>query len=137
MLYERLSLPWKLIPHPAVFSQQSICRAAEGIYDETKDLWNIRKGNIQNCTEVPIEDRIEIYAEDNLEPHRGRRTPWMKLDYDSWDTWVEETADTFFQQPREKRPRVIYRENYTWKELAILNVECSVDGIPWVLDDEE
>ena len=137
MLYERLSLSWKLIPHPTVFSQQFICKAVEGIYDETKDLWNIRKGNIQNCVEVPIEDRIEIYAEENLEPHRGRCTPWMKLDYDSWDTWVEETADNFFQQPREKRPRVLYRENCTWKELAILNIECSVDGIPWALDDEE
>ena len=38
------------------------------------------------------------YAEGELEPCRN---PWMNLDYDSWDTWVEETADDFFQQPRE------------------------------------
>ena len=61
----------------------------------------------------------------------------MNLDYDSWDTWVEETADDFFQQPREKRPRKLYRQHCTWKELSILDRECSVDGIPWVMDDED
>ena len=65
-------------------------------------LWTIRKGNIQTYEGLSQEERTRAYAEGELEPCRN---PWMNLDYDSWDTWVEETADDFFQQPREKRSK--------------------------------
>ena len=136
MLYERLSLPWMLLQYPADLLQTPIRTAVACLYDDIKTLWGIWKGNIQNCEDLPQEEKVKVYAEGELEQHRGSRTPWMKLDYDSWDTWIEGTADDFFQQPREKCPRMLYWDNCTWKELAILNVECSVDGIPWVLNDE-
>ena len=135
MLYERLSLPWEPLQHPGTSLQKPIRTAINVLYDETNTLQSIRKSNIQNYEEVHIDERIKIYAEEGIEPHRGPRTPWMKLDYDSWDTWVEETADDFFKQPREKPPRKLYQEHCTWKELAILNVECSVDGIPWAFEN--
>ena len=57
----------------------------------------------------------------------------MNLDYDSWDTRVEEMADDFFPQPREKCPRKLYRQYCTRRELSILDRKCSVDGIPWAM----
>ena len=134
MLYERLSLPWKLLQHPEVSLRKSISTTINVLYDEINIRWSIRKGNIQNYDVVHIDERVKIYAEEGIEPHRGPRTPWMKLDYDSWDTRVEKTADDFLKQPKDKLPRKLYRKHCTWKELAILNVECSVDGIPWKLD---
>ena len=135
MLYERLSLPWKLLRYPNM--RKPIRAAIDSLYYDIKSLWVVRKGNIQNCDELPQEEQIEAYAKGELEPHLGRRTPWMNLDYDSWDTRVEETAGDFFQQPREKRPRKLYRQHCTWRELSILDRECSVDGIPWAMDDED
>ena len=132
MLYERLSLPWRLLRCSE--GRRPIRTAINSLYCDIESHWIIRKGNIQNCDELPQEEQIEAYAKGKLEPHLGRRTPWMSLDYDSWDTWAEETADNFFQQPREKRPRKLYRQHCTWKELAILDRECSVDGIPWAMD---
>ena len=134
MLYERLSLPWKLLQHPEVSLRKSISTTINVLYDEINIRWSIRKGNIQNYDAVHIDERVKIYAEEGIEAHRGPRTPWMKLDYDSWDTRVEKTADDFLKQPKDKPPRKLYRKHCTWKELAILNVECSVDGIPWKLD---
>ena len=135
MLYERLSLPWRLLQCPEV--RQPIRIAVDSLYYDIKSCWIIQKGNIQNYEGLPQEEQIKAYAEGELEPYLGQRTPWMNLDYDSWDTWVEETADDFFQQPREKRPRKLYRQHCTWKELSILDRECSVDGIPWVVDNED
>ena len=111
--------------------------AIDSLYYDIKSLWVVQKGNIQNCDELPQEEQIEAYAKGELEPHLSRRTPWMNLDYDSWDTRVEETAGDFFQQPREKHPRKLYRQHCTWRELSILDRECSVDGIPWAMDDED
>ena len=132
MLYERLSLPWKLLQYPNV--QRPIRATIDSLYYDIESLWIIRRGNIQNCDELPQEEQIEAYTEGRIEPHLGRRTPWMRLDYDSWDTRVEETANEFFQRPREKRPRKLYRQHCTWRELSILDRECSVDGIPWAMD---
>ena len=132
MLYEWLSLPWRLLQYPEV--RRPIRTAIDNLYYDIKSLWAVRKGNIQNCDELPQEEQVEAYAKGELEPRLGRRTPWMRLDYDSWDTRVEETANEFFQRPREKRPRKLYRQHCTWRELSILNRECSVDGIPWAMD---
>ena len=107
MLYERLSLLWKLLQYPEI--RKPIRTAIDCLYYDIKNLWIIRKGNIQNYEELPQEERVKAYAEGKLEPHLGRCTPWMNSNYDSWDTWVEETAGDFFQQPREKRPRKLYR----------------------------
>ena len=134
MLYERLSLPWGQIQHPELSRPKSISTAINDLYDEINTYWDIRKGNIQNYDAVHIDERIKIYAEEGIEPHRGPRTPWMKLDYDSWDTRVEKIADDFLKQPKDKPPRKLYRKHCTRRELAILDVECSVDGIPWKLD---
>ena len=84
MLYERLSLPWKLLQYPEV--QKPICTAIDCLYYDFKSLWTIQKGNIQNYEEFPQEEWIKAYAEGELEPYFGQRTPWMSLDYDSWDT---------------------------------------------------
>ena len=134
MLYERLSLPWELLQRPELSQRKSISTVINDLYDEINTYWDIRKGNIQNYDAVHVNERVKIYAEEGIEPHRGPRTPWMKLDYDSWDTRVEETADDFLKQPKDKPPRKLYRKHCTWKEQAVLNVECSVDGIPWKLD---
>ena len=111
MLYERLSLPWRLLQCPEV--RRPIRTAIDGLYYDIKSRWIIRKGNIQSYEGLPQEEQIKAYGEGELEPYLGQRTPWMNLDYDSWDTWVEETADDFFQQPREKRPRKLYRQHCT------------------------
>ena len=132
MLYERLSLPWRRLQCPEV--RIPIRAVVDSLYDDINNLWYIQRGNIQNCDQLPQEEHIEAYAEGGLEPHLGRRTPWMRLDYDSWDTRVEGMADDLFEQPREKRPRKLYQQHYTWRELSILNRECSVNGIPWAMD---
>ena len=132
MLYERLSLPWRLLRCPKV--RRPIRTVIDCLYYDIRSLWIIWKGNIQTYEGLSQEERTRAYAEGELEPCRN---PWMNLDCDSRDTWVDETADDFFQQPREKRPRKLYRQHYTWRELAILNRECSVDGIPWAMDDED
>ena len=129
MLYERLSLPWKPLQFPEI--QRTIRTAADNLYYEISSHWNVRKGDIQNCEELTLRERIKEYEEDIL----GPRTPWMKLDYDAWETKLEEMGGTFFLRPKEERPRALYRRHCTWKELAILDRKCSVDGIPWVLDD--
>ena len=132
MLYERLSFPWRLLQCPKV--RRPIRAVVDNLYDDINTLWYIRRGNIQNYDELPLGEQVEAYAEGELEPHLGQRTPWMRLDYDLWDTRVEEMGDDLFEQPREKRPRKLYRQHCTWRELSILNRECSVDGIPWVMD---
>ena len=132
MLYERLSLPWKPLQYPDV--QRPIRETINGLFYDIESLWVIRRGNIQNCDALPQEKQIEVYEQGELEPRLGRRTPWMRLDYDSWDTRVEEMADDFSPQPGEKRPRKLYRQHCTRRELSILNRECSVDGIPWAMD---
>ena len=106
MLYERLSLPWKLLQCPEVC--RPIHTVVNSLYYDIESLWCIRKGNIENCDELPQEEQIEACAEGGLEPYLGWRTPWMHLDYDSWDTQVEGMADDLFEQPREKRPRKLY-----------------------------
>ena len=103
------------------------------LYYAIESRWTVRKGNIQNHDELPQKEQIEAYAKGELAPHLSRRTPWMNLDYDSWDTRVEEMADDFFPQPREKRPRKLYRRYCTQRELSILDRTCSVDGIPWTM----
>ena len=135
MLYKRLSLPWRLLQCPEV--RRPIQAVVNILYDDINILWDIRRGNIQNCDGLPHEEQVEVYAERGLEPHLGRRTPWMNLDYDSWDARVEEMAGDFFPQPREKRPRKLSRRHCTQRELSILDRRCSVDGIPWVMDDED
>ena len=106
MLYERLSLPWRLLQCPKV--RRPIRAVVDSLYNDINTLWHIRRGNIQNCDELPLGEQVEAYAEGGLEPHLGRRTPWMRLDYDLWDTRVEEMGDDLFEQPREKRPRKLY-----------------------------
>ena len=132
MLYEWLSLPWGLLQCPEV--RRPIRAVVDSLYYDIDSLWRIRKGNIQNCDELPYEEQVEAYAERGLEPHLGHRTPGMRLDYDSWDTRVEGMEGDLFEQPREKRPRKLYRQHCTWRELSILNRECSVDGIPWAME---
>ena len=139
MLYERLSLPWKRIPRPTPSRlgfqlQEPIRMAIDALYFDIENLWNIRKGNVQNHDALPLEEQVRAYEGGELHPYLGRRTPWMKLDYDRWDTRVEQEDNEFLPQPREKHPRKLYRQHCTWRELAILNRECSVDGIPWVKD---
>ena len=128
MLYERLSLPWTLLQCPEV--RRPIRTVIDNLYYDIMSLWTVRKGNIQTYEGLSQEERIRACAEGELEPCRN---PWINLDYNSWDTWVEKTADDFFQQPREKRPRKLYRQHCTWRELSILNRESSVDGIPWAM----
>ena len=69
MLYERLSLPWKLLQYPEM--RKSIRIAIDCLYYDIKNLWIIQKGNIQNYEELPQEERIKAYAEGELEPHLG------------------------------------------------------------------
>ena len=135
MLYERLSLPWKLLQCPEV--RRPIRAVVDSLYYDIDSLWRIRRGNIQNCDGLPYEEQVEAYVGGGLEPYLGRRTPAMRLDYNSWDTRVEGMDDDlldFFEHPREKRPRKLYRKHCTWRELSILNRECSVDGIPWAME---
>ena len=132
MLYERLSLPWRLLQCPEVC--RPIRAVVDSLYYDIDSLWHIRKGNIQNCDELPYEVQVEAYVKRGLESHLGRHTPGMRLDYDSWDTRVEGMDDDLFEQPREKRPRKLYRQHCTWRELSILDRECSVDGIPWAME---
>ena len=109
----------------------------DDLYDDINILWDIRRGNIQNCDGLPHEEQVKAYVERGHEMHFGRRTPGMRLDYDSWDTRVEAMEDDLpdlFEHPREKRPRKLYRKHCTWRELSILNRECSVDGIPWAME---
>ena len=64
----------------------------------------------------------------------------MKLDYDRMDTRTEEKLGEYcLSSPEEERPRKLYRQHCTWRELSILDRECSVDGIPWAMggDDDE
>ena len=108
MLYERLSLPWTLLQCPEV--RRPIRTVIDNLYYDIMSLWTVQKGNIQTYEGLSQEERIRACAEGELEPCRNLR---INLDYDSWDTWVEKTADDFFQQPREKRPRKLYRQHYT------------------------
>ena len=139
MLYERLSLPWRwwVRPTPSYLGFESlkpIKNAINGVYFEIENLWRIRKGNIQNHDALPLEEQVRAYDEGfNLQPYLGRRTPWMRLDYDWIDTRMEEEVGEHCHfSPKQKRPRKLYRQHCTWRELSILNRECSVDGIPWV-----
>ena len=132
MLYERLSLPWKQLQYPNM--RRPIRTVIDSLYYDIMSLWTIRRGNIQTYEGLTQEEQTRAYAEGELEPCHN---PWMNLDYNSWDTWVEETADDFFPQPREKRPRKLYPQHCTRRELSILDRECSVDGIPWAIDDDE
>ena len=111
MLYERLSLPWELLRYPNV--RRPIGATINSLFYYIESLWVVRRGNIQNCDELPQEEQIEVYEEGELEPRLGRCTPWMHLDYDSWGTQVEEMIDDLFEQPREKRPRKLYQRHYT------------------------
>ena len=131
-LYERLSLPWRLLQCPEECTP--IRAAVDDLYYDIDSLWRIRKGNIQNCDELPYEAQVEAYAKGELEPYLGRRTPGMRLDYDSLETRLEEVDDEFFEPPRGKRPRKLYRQSCTWRELSILDRKCSIDGIPWSME---
>ena len=108
MLYEWLSLPWELLQCPEV--QRPIRTVIDNLYYDIMSLWTIWKGNIQIYEGLSQEERTRAYTEGELEPCYN---PWINLDYNLWDTWVEETADEFFQQPREKRPRELYRQHCT------------------------
>ena len=55
--------------------------------------------------ELPLGEQVEAYAEGGLEPHLGQRTPWMRLDYDLWDTRVEEMGDDLFEQLEGETPK--------------------------------
>ena len=142
MLYKRLSLPWKWLvcasPSWLGFEPLKPIRAAiNSVYHDIESRWEVRRGDIQNYDSLPLEEQIRAYEEDQLEPRLGRRTPWMKLDYDSRDTETEEmrwAVPMWYPQPRDKRPRKLYRQHCTWRELSILDRECSVDGIPWAKD---
>ena len=135
MLYERLSLPWKQLQYPNM--RRPIRAVVDSLYYDIDSLWRIRRGNVQNCDGLPYEEQVEAYVGGGLEPYLGRRTPAMRLDYNSWDTRVEGMEDDLpdlFEHPREKRPRKLYQKHCTWRELSILNRECSVDGIPWAME---
>ena len=139
MLYERLSLPWKRIPHPTPLRlgfqlREPIRMAIDALYFDIRNLWGIQKGNIQNLDALPSEEQVRAYKGNELQPDLGRRTPGMRLDYDTLDTRAEEMGGDLFDQPREKRPRKLYRQYCTWRELSILDRECSVDGIPWTME---
>ena len=142
MLYERLSLPWKWLVRPTPswlgFELLEPIRAAiNNVYYDIESHWEVRKGNIRNYDNLPLEEQVRIYEEDHIAPFLGRRTPGMKLDYDWQDTEVEEmrlVLGGFYPRPREKHPRKLYRKHCTWRELSILNRECSVDGVPWAKD---
>ena len=54
MLYEPLSLPWKLLQYPNV--RRPIRATIDSLYYDIECLWIIRKGNIQNCDELPQEE---------------------------------------------------------------------------------
>ena len=82
--------------------------AIDALYFDIGNLWNIRKGNIQNLDALLLEEQVRAYEGDELQPYLGQRTPWMKLDYDLWDTRVEQEGHEFLPQPREKRPRKLY-----------------------------
>ena len=146
MLYERLSLLWKQVPRltPSRLGfqlQEPIHMAMDDLYFEIENLWRIRKGNIQNHDALPLEEQVRAYEDGfELQPYLGCRTPWMKLDYDRMDTRMEEELGEHRpSSPKEKRPRKLYRQHCTWRELSILDRECSVDGIPWAMggDDDE
>ena len=144
MLYERLSFPWKRLvrPTPSRMGFQllrPVSAAINSIYYDIEDHWEARKRTIQSHDNLPLEEQVRIYAEGDIEPHLGSRTPWMKLDYTLQDTEVEEMEEAevvskFLERPMEERPRKLYRQYCTWRELSILDRECSVDGIPWTME---
>ena len=82
--------------------------AIDALYFDIRNLWDIRKGNIQNLDALPLEEQVRAYEGDELQPSLGQRTPWMKLDYSSGDMRMEQGDHEFLPQPREKRPRKLY-----------------------------
>ena len=144
MLYERLSFPWKRLvrPTPSRMGFQllrPVSAAINSIYYDIEDHWEARKRTIQSHDNLPLEEQVRIYAEGDIEPYLGSRTPWMKLDYTLQDTEVEEMEESevvskFLERPMEERPRKLYRQYCTWRELSILDRECSVDGLPWTME---
>ena len=76
ILYERLSLPWKRIPRPTPSRlgfqlQEPIRMAIDALYFDIGNLWNIRKGNIQNLDALPLEEQVRAY-----EGGRTSALPW-------------------------------------------------------------
>ena len=55
MLYERLSLPWKLLQCPEV--RRPIRAVVDSLYYDIDSLWRIRRGNVQNCNGLPMKSR--------------------------------------------------------------------------------
>ena len=137
MLYERLSLPWRMLQVPDL--RMPIYQAIDMVFLDACTLWDIRKGNMENYEDAPIEERVRVYAEGEILPELGARTLGTKLDYDLWDVTVENSPTLFylFSQPKDKPPRKLYRQHCTIKELSILNRECSIYGTPWKYNELE
>ena len=138
MLYERLSLPWKMLQIPDL--RMPIHQAIDMVFLDTCTLWDIRRGNMENYDDVPIEERVRAYAEGEILPDLGARTLGTKLDYDLWDAAVENTTTALFLQfrlPKDKPPRKLYRRHCTPKELSILDRECGISGTPWKYIESE
>ena len=76
MLYERLSLPWRLLQCPKV--RKPIRAVVDSLYDDINTLWYIQRGNIRNCDELPLGEQVETYAEGGL-----RATPWSAYPVDA------------------------------------------------------
>ena len=138
MLYERLSLPWKMLQIPDL--RMPIHQAIDMVFSDTCTLWDIRRGNMENYEDAPIEERVRAYAEGEILPALGARTLGMRLDYDLWDETVESATTALFLQfrlPKDKPPRKLYRQHCTLKELSILNRECGIAGTPWKYIESE
>ena len=137
MLYERLSLPWRTLQVTNL--RMPIYQAIDMVFSDVCTLWDIRKGNMENYEDAPIEERVRVYAEGEILPELGARTLGTKLDYDLWDVTIESNPTLFhlFGQPKDKPPRKLYRQHCTIKELSILNRECSIYGTPWKYNESE
>ena len=62
-LYERLSLPWRLLQFPGGCAP--VQEAVDDLYYDINSLWLIRKGNIQNHDGLPYEAQVKAYAKGN------------------------------------------------------------------------
>ena len=138
MLYESLSLPWKMLQITDL--RMPIYQAIDMVFLDICTLWDIRKVNMENYEDAPIEEWVRVYAEGEILPALGARTLGTKLDYDLWDATVENNPTThfcLFGQPKDKPPRKLYRQHCTIKELSILNRECGIYGTPWKYIESE